>query len=1017
MPARLPKLLLLCALFSFSVSSASAQDYTLFESGHVRPMAMSPDGFWLYVCNTPDAQLEVYILGSKGGSLIYSVPVGLEPVAVAARSNTEVWVVNHLSDSVSIIDTSLMPPRVVRTLHVGDEPRDIVFASGKAFITTAHRGQNTPWPDGDFDAPGVGRADVWVFDAANPGPGMGGTPLTVINLFGDRPRALTASPDGSRVYAAVFRSGNQTVAVGEQLVCNGSTSCNIEGTIYPGGRPYPEFNFQGTVSRESGIIVGYDQGVGLWLDEVGNNWGPAVPFELPDYDVFEIDAAAATPTVLGPNAGGIVEGVPHVGTILFNMIVNPVNGDVYVTNTEANNRVRFEGHGDYVDVLGDKPSGDPPSVRGELAKSRITVLDASADDGGTPYTEFNVIARHLNPHIPYGVSAVPAGVKERSISTPMEMAISSDGSTLYVAGFGSNAVHIYDTDELKNGTFVPDTANMIVLPPSLDGVPAGASGLVLDEARGRIYVTSRSTNETHVFNLVDKSLVKTLRPHNPEPIDVVEGRPFLYDAKLTGSNGEASCASCHIFGDMDDLAWDLGDPDIVPFANPNPKPLQSAQAPNIGALPNPQPFDPLKGPMTTQSLRGMVHAGPMHWRGDRTGPACLSIDTNRDPTCENQAFNAFNVAFPGLVGRDEGLLSTTDMQKFTDFALQLAYPPNPIRNLDNSLTPQQQAGADVYSGRITDTVATCNGCHVLDRAAGHFGTSGGTTFENETMEFKVPHLRNAYQKVGMFGMMPSGFFPDAPGTFMGPQVRGTGYLHDGSVATVFDFLSADVFDNTSALQPLPLSNQDQQDLEAFIMAFDTDLAPIVGQQVTLDDTNLAQVEGRLDLLIQRANTSFPETGQRECDLIVKGVIDGEPRGWLNTRAGVCAGGSNDGATCVLDADCPSGGSCDYDAARFLPDSRTESPWTKVDMVAAAGVPGQALTFTCVPPGNGSRMAIDRDRDNFWDYDDPYPDYFTDPDCSVGRTTPEGSAGSVLFLIVLGAFARRLTVGRRRRELG
>jgi cytochrome c peroxidase len=31
---------------------------------------------------------------------------------------------------------------------------------------------------------------------------------------------------------------------------------------------------------------------------------------------------------------------------------------------------------------------------------------------------------------------------------------------------------------------------------------------------------------------------------NPEPPDVVAGRPFLYDAQ-SSSNGEASCASCH----------------------------------------------------------------------------------------------------------------------------------------------------------------------------------------------------------------------------------------------------------------------------------------------------------------------------------------------------------------------------------------------------------------------------------------------------------------------------------------
>jgi YVTN family beta-propeller protein len=982
----------LTAFLSVSVASAaSAQDeYTLFESGQTRPIAMSPNGVWLYVANTPDAHVEAY---AAGGSVphVFSIPVGLEPVALGAPNDSELWVVNHLSDSVSIIDTVATPPRVVRTLHVGDEPRDIVFADGKAFITTAHRGQNTPWQDGDYDTPGIGRADVWVFNVSDPGAGMGGTPLTVINLFGDRPRALAVSPDESRVYAAVFRSGNQTVAVGEGLVCNNAGSCSIQGNSYPGGRPNPETNFQGTTSRETGVIVGFDEGSGQWRDELDRNWNMAVPFDLPDYDVFEIDATANPPVQLGPLSGaGITEGVPHVGTILFNMIANPINGDVYVSNTDANNRIRFEGMGDYVSVIGPKPSGDAPTVRGEIAKAQITVLDASGDSVVTPYTEFSVIPQLLNTHIPYGTIPVPAGVKDKSIATPTEMAITSDGATLYVAGFGSNSVHIYDTAQLKAGNFTPNTNDIINIPVSLGGITGGASGLVLDEARSRLYVTSRTTNEVYIFNTSDKSLVKTLRPHNPEPPEVMDGRPFLYDAKLTGSNGEASCSSCHIFGDMDDLSWDLGDPDVVPTPNPNPKPLQDpTHAPNINGLPNPQAFDPLKGPMTTQSLRGMVNAGPMHWRGDRTGPACESIDTNRNPACETQAFKAFNVAFPGLVGRDEGELADADMSAFTEFALRLTYPPNPIRNLNNSLNTQEQAGATLYSGRITDVVANCNGCHRLDRGDGFFGTSGGTTFENETMEFKVPHLRNAYQKVGMFGQMPSNFFPDVPGTYMGPQVRGTGFLHDGSVATVFDFLSADVFDTIQPpLQNLPLSPTEQLNLEAFIMAFDSDLAPIVGQQVTLTDTNLADVTDRIDLLIERSGTQFPSTGELECELVVKGVINGERRGWLRT------GTLNDPV--------------------FLSDKQTEANWTKAELLALATVPGQALTFTCAPPGNGFRMSVDRDRDNFWDYDDPYADFFNSPDCSVGPMTPEGGAGSVLFLLMLGVGARWSASGRRRR---
>ena len=62
--------------------------------------------------------------------------------------------------------------------------------------------------------------------------------------------------------------------------------------------------------------------------------------------------------------------------------------------------------------------------------------------------------------------------------------------------------------------------------------------------------------------------VAHVRMFNPEPASITGGRRLLYDARATSSHGDSACASCHIFGDFDSLAWDLGDPDNTLLAMP-----------------------------------------------------------------------------------------------------------------------------------------------------------------------------------------------------------------------------------------------------------------------------------------------------------------------------------------------------------------------------------------------------------------------------------------------------------------
>jgi DNA-binding beta-propeller fold protein YncE len=951
------------ALFGAALPAFAAPNFVEFESGLVRPLALSADGALLFAVNTPNNRLEIFQVNATGGlTRVSSVAVGMEPVSVAVRQPGEVWVVNHLSDSLSIVDVANpSQPKVTRTLLVGDEPRDIVFAgnpSKRAFVTTAHRGQQRTHAsiaavpgagDPQLTTAGVNRADVWVFDPASLGSTFGGTPLRIVTLFGDTPRALAVSPDGNTVYAAVLYSGNQTTVAGEGNVCNGFTGAGpcagdgitspngLAGGQMPGGLPGPSANVENITAPEVGLIVHWDEASGQWRDNGARNWSNAVRFFLPDRDVFAI------------NANTLVEAAnyTHVGTTLFNMVTNPVNGNVYVSNTEAKNTTRFEGPG----VVGGS------TVQGNLAQSRITVITP----GGV------VKPRHVNRHIDYSVLPAPPFVKDASLATPVDMVISPDGSKLYVAAFGSSKIGVFNTADLDNDAlwdnagpeFDPITASA----GYIDVSGGGPGGVVLNSAKNRLYVLTRFNDSIVTIDTTTSTeLASQPLALNPEPESVKDGRFMLYDAVRTSSNGEAACASCHVFGDLDQLAWDLGNPDDVVTENPMQINLAIAAGDQNGGAANSQ-FHPMKGPMTTQTLRGLVNSGAMHWRGDRAdGFFGQDLPYAADA---NLSFNNFIVAFEGLVGLDEGPTDPqlqVDMQRFTDFALQVQLPPNPVRAIDNSLTTLQAQGLDFYDGpRCADGACiapdvlgfTCNGCHELDAAQGFFGTGTIASFENETQIVKIAHLRNLYQKIGMFGMADNAFNNAGDNGHKGNQVRGYGYLHDGSTDTVFRFLQATVFNNAGAPFNAGFNGGDPQrrQVEQFLLAFPTDLAPVVGQQVTDTGAAIGDIATRIGVLKARAGAAFTSKVLggvvTECDLVVKGTFGTEARGFLFVPG----------------------------TGNYVSDRAAEAPYTQAQLDTNADA-GNPLTYTCAPPGSGTRMAIDEDLDGFRDRDER--DVFTSP---------------------------------------
>jgi len=905
--------------------AAAAPRYTLFEAGPVRPVAVLAGGL-VAVANVPDDRVELFRPRGAGVAHCGSVRVGLRPVAVSAVGD-QLWVVNHLSDSVSVVEVDPLgcTGQVVRTLQVGDEPRDVVSARGKdgqryAFVTAAHRGQNVRDAAGkprdpELTTPGIGRADVFVYRADLLGPLGAEQPVEILTLFTDAPRALAVG--NGKVYAAGFLSGNQTSLVRYQLVVDrGRQSLarlDADGDfqidpqlpdsarVIEGG--YPAIKGHGrcisaatstrAVPQATGndfwmdvcvrtdpaapnraleiipqntgqvsaacsctdsagemqmtpplIVKFYESRAvcgasfsaalgGCWLeppqdeaDRPGSGqplrvqaWNDQVALTLPDRDVFTIDLDQSPPALV-PSGD-----FRHVGTTLFNMAVHPRTGKIFVSNTEARNDVRFEGPG--AGTAQDARFAGT-SVRGHIAESRITVLDPGAR---------TVKPVHLNAHIDYAQCCAPApnAETERSLAFPTGLAISNkrgaygellDAQDLYVAALGSDKVAVLSTARLERavaGQAIQDQRDHIE-------IGGGPVGLELDEARDRLYVLAWFTNELVVVDTRTRQVIERHAMVSPEPASVIAGRPFLYSARTTSSHGDAACASCHIFGDLDGLSWDLGSPNDGTLPNTGPFFTRS----ETFTFPKVSKFLAAKGPMATQSLRGMANHGAMHWRGDRRGGLSSTVHAQPDTGAfdEDAAFKAFNVAFPGLLGR-AAQLTAGDMQKFTDFALALTYPPNPIRHIDNTLTPGQARARDHYFGcaitddsftrgecadgrniareelacncangpdfragqpacpanpvctlEINDIFTTCNGCHRLDPNAnaefgvavpGMFGSNGVYTDDGVSHIMKIPQLRNLYQKVGMFGSVrvPPGIGISEQGdSLFGPRIGG-----------------------------------------------------------------------------------------------------------------------------------------------------------------------------------------------------------------------------------------------------
>jgi hypothetical protein len=195
-----------------------------------------------------------------------------------------------------------------------------------------------------------------------------------------------------------------------------------------------------------------------------------------------------------------------------------------------------------------------------------------------------------------------------------------------------------------------------------------------------------------------------------------------------------------------------------------------------------------------------------------------------------------------------------------------------------------------------------------------------------------------YQKIGMFGRASTAASPPFDNGHKGDQVRGFGFIHDGTFDTPFRFFRTFGFSNVIPGNPdgfpfTPAGDVMRRQMEAFMFAYPSNMAPIVGQQITLTAESAAVTGPRIDLLAARADAG-------ECDLVVKTSFLQQEVGFFYAGAG-----------------------------QLVSDRQHLPPILDSALRALASASNRPVTYTCVPPGSGVRIGVDRDEDGYLDGDE------------------------------------------------
>lgn len=674
-----------------------ASGHLTFASPQADPVAISPDGTLVLVAATTSNRVDA--IATATDTVVGHVPVGMDPVSVAFRPDgQEAWVSNHVSDSVSVIDTNpasasyLEVVETVQSLAGGvtlfDEPVGIAFAENgeKAYVALSSTNE------------------IAVVDTA-----LCQTPCTpyevsdVLSISAQEPRAMVVR--GGRLFVAAFESFNKS----ELSVCG-----NLTGT--------------------GGVGDQCSMGLQELLQFITNPNVPAavknivIDPQVPDRDLF----------VFRTSDDQLLEAVSGVGTLLYGLAVSS-GGDVFVSQADARNAENGD-DGEFLVALDNR-----------MFLNQVTRVDCGGGDGnpcGSP-TRFD-----LEPAPP----SQPA--LSNALATPYGVQVSGDDSTLVLTAAGTSRVFtlnpttgaVLDILDLEDPGVSGDEGQQIPRGVALWSKPdAPGQGAPL-----KAYVLNTLDNSVTVVDVSNPSnLVRGARipvGDDPTPDAVRRGR-IAFNNAFGSSTGTFSCASCHPDGNTDQLLWRIGGDCTAIGCPPGDEPRSTMPIRGLrdtvplhwdGTLGDPfggrdgstasnlPPSCDVNDPHTC--FRDLVEASFSGVMCDQTG-SC--------PVCDTQAQTCPSGA----------LLSNAEREDMATFLERVSYPPARSRSIDDAVTATAVTGFEDFfmdqgNGGNPDTCADSNaGCHELPL---------GTATNSETLAgFDAPTMRGMTDRTLQFSLGPT----------------------------------------------------------------------------------------------------------------------------------------------------------------------------------------------------------------------------------------------------------------------